>query len=495
MMLPFGPLEKDRAGLDTGLLTIAKNCYPSTIGYVPMPGLAEHTVPALPADCKGFFATRDKVGAAHVFCGTTSKLYKLGGGTWVDYTRAVGGNYAVPAGCFWQFAKYDSKVVAVNGFDANQIIDIDAGATKFTAQGGSPPVARFAFTVGDFMWLVDANNRRRLLCSGFNDPEFWTIGSQLSDEFIMPDGGNIAGPALLGSFGIIIQDGGAARRLIYVEGDPDIAWRLEEIQGITPALNGYSVISAKGLMFYLGENGPHSLAIDGSNRAIGEHRVAKEFLQNCDSNRMEQFLGFADPYSSRIYWAYYKSAGSTVFDGLLGYDVELDRLFFAGDDDRLKAQFFAPVIVPGLSLDELDTYYASIDAMTDSLDSRRFQGGRPTIGAVNSNRKLALLAGSSLEATLEIAPMQLNPDGRAIVTEVDIRGKWGDASPTLMIGKQEYSGGAIIWSGPYVRSSRTGITYTRDSARIHTFRVTIPGNTSWEFAQALYTTEQPDGRQ
>lgn len=489
MMLPFGPMEPDRGGLDTAILTIARNCYPSTIGYNPMPGLASYTVPALPSNCCGFFATRDKVGAAHVFCGTTTKLYKLVANTWADYTRATGGDYNVAAGAQWQWTDFKGKVTAVNGTDANQIIDIDAAETKFKAQGGSPPVGRFVFTIGDFEFIVDANDRRRFMCSGINNPEHWTIGELLCDEFYMPDGGNIAGPAVLGTYGLIVQDGGAARRLIFVEGEPGVAWRMEEISGIKPAINGYSVIAAKNTMFYLAENGPHALGLDGSNKAIGEHRDAQFFIENCDQSRMEQFQGFTDPYSSRIYWAYFKSENSTVYDGLLGYDVDIDQFFFAD----IEAQYWGSVIVPGLTLEQLDTYYASLDAMDVSLDSRQFRGGRPTIGAIKADGVLALLTGAELSATWRVSPTQLVQGGRALVKSVDPKGIWGpDAHLELWIGVRENTRQNTVWRGPFLVSEATGLFTPRVSSRIFEFELRVSG-TGWKHAQGLLTDEQADG--
>jgi hypothetical protein len=489
MMFPFQGLEPDRGGLDTGILVIAKNCYPTTIGYSPMPSLAEHTVPALPADCKGLYTTRDGAGGVHVFSGTTTKLYKLVSSAWVDYSRTTGGNYAVADGTYWQFDTYANFVVAVNGIDANQIIDIDAGDTSFRAQAGSPPIARFVRAIGDFLWLFDATNRKRAVNSAFNNPEGWTIGTNLCDEFIMPGGGNIAAPGLMGEYGIILQDGGAARRLMSIEGDPVVAWRLEEIAGVKPAINGYGAISAKSQMYYLAENGPYSLAIDGTNQAIGEHRVAKEFLDNCDAARAEQFLAFADPYSSRIYWAYYKTSNSTVFDGLLGYDIDLNKLFFAD----IEAEFFAPIIVPGLTQDQLDAFYASLDAMTISLDSRAFQAGRPSIGAIKANGKLAMLSGPELAATWRIAPVQLVPGMRALLDTVDAKGEWGsDAILTLRVGVRENTRQATTWRGPYTPSQYTGLFQPRVSSRIFELELAVSGS-GWKHAQALETVEKPDG--
>src|SRR5215203_2088875 len=133
MNLALGAFEPDRAGLETGMLTIARNAYPSTVGWAPMPSLATYGSGALPSACKGLFFAKTSAGAYQVYAGTATKLYKLISGVWTDYTRTSGGNYAVATGAQWRGAQWGSLLILVNGTDAPQVIDIDTGATAFSA--------------------------------------------------------------------------------------------------------------------------------------------------------------------------------------------------------------------------------------------------------------------------------------------------------------------------------------------------------------------------
>lgn len=493
MMLSFGALEKDRAGVDTGLLTIAKNCYPSTIGYGPMPTLAEYGSNALPSACLGMFFARTNAGSYQVYAGTATKLYKLVAGVWADYSRTVGGAYTTIAGNFWQAAQWGSLLIVVNGSDAPQVIDVDSGATNFTALAGSPPVATHISVVGDFVFLVDANNKRRAINCGTTGPNTatsWTVGVDLCDEYVCPDGGQLVTAPLLGEYGLVLQDGGIARRVILQPGDPVSAFRFEKMEGIKGAVPGHNKVAANGKIYYIAEEGPYSLGPDGANVPIGTQRISEEFLKNCDLSRLDRILGFADPYSSRVYWAYYSNSSAAAYDRLLGYDWMLDRLFFA----EHEAAFWAPIVVPGMTLEEVGAAYPNLDAMTISLDSRQFQGGRPTIGAVNASGKLALLTGPTATATLRIAGAHLVPGRRALLSEVYPLGEWGGASLSLRVGKREHAGAATTWVGPFAPSSRTGTIYPRVSSRIHELELSISG-AGWTFAQGLQTVEQQDGRQ
>jgi hypothetical protein len=261
------------------------------------------------------------------------------------------------------------------------------------------------------------------------------------------------------------------------------------MEGVKGAIPGYSKIAANGKIFYIAEDGIYSLGADGSNTPVGSQRINREFRENSDQARLDRILGFSDPYSTRIYWSYYKTAASTSYDGLLGYDWLLDRLFFVD----AEAQFWAALSVPGKTLEELNTDYPNLDAMTVSLDSRQFLGGRPTLGAVNSSGKLALLSGPNMAATLRISAVHLVPGWRALLQEVEPIGEWGEASLSLRVGKREHGGQTATWDGPFSPNPETGVIYPRASARLHELELTIEGE-GWTFAQALQTTEKPDGR-
>jgi hypothetical protein len=479
MMIPLGAFEPDRAGLDTGLLTVAKNALPNTVGWGPMPSLSAFGSSALPADCKGLAFARTNVGSYVVFAGTATKLYKLVSGVWTDYTRTVGGDYAVPGAGFWRFAQFGSTFIAVNGADAPQSIDVDSLAVNFAALAGSPPTAMDVSVVGDFVFMLDSADRRRLVWSAFNDPTGWTIGLDLCDEYVAPDGGMIMNAPLLGEYGVFLQDDGVARRVILQPGDPFAAFRFEKIaEGIKAPTSVFGIVAAYGALFYRAQEGPYRIGADGQVTPIGDQRVNTWLRENSDIDRIEQTLAFADPYSPRIYFAFHSSSGAEDYDRLLGYDT----------------QFFAPIVSAGSTLEQVAVTYPNLDTMSVSLDSSQFLGGRPTVGAVTSSGMLAFLSGSNLDATLTLAELEPNPEGRTHVSQVSLKGQFGESAPSLRIGKREFSGGAQSWDGPLTRSPTTGRVYTRASARLLTYELTIP-SASWTFAQAIDTKEQADGQQ
>jgi hypothetical protein len=494
MMLTLGNWEPDRAAPDTGLLVEARNAHPSSVGWEPMGSLTEHGSTALPSACLGLFFAKSKTGSYQVFAGTATKLYKLVAGTWTDYSRLAGGNYAASAASRWRAAQFGELFILVNGIDAPQVLDIDGVGVNFAALAGTPPTASDISVVGDFVFLNDSTNERRLVwcgTSGPNTASSWTIGTALCDEYIAPDGGGISVP-MLGEYGLCLQTDGMARRVVLQPGDPVAAFRFEKIEGARGYVHHNSAVEEGGKIFYLAEDGWYSLSADGANTPIGTARVNDWFLRSngVDLDRLEQIIGIADPERSRIYWLYHTTPTATVYDGMLGYDWLLDRWFHG---DGFGAYALAPVAVPGITLEQLGALYPDLDAVPASLDSRQFNGGRITLGGVSSDGYLAFLDGPFLQTTFRTAPNYLIPGRRALVSEVEPIGEWGDSTLSLRIGHREKMTGSPAYTAPQAPSSETGIVYPRISARVFEFELTIAASGDWQYAQAISTTEQQDG--
>src|SRR5262249_42531856 len=153
------------------LLQDAKNVYATKIGYGPIASLSAVSSSALPTKCLGAVTVRDSNGNYQTFAGTATKLWKWVAGAWSDYSGAA---YSVNDGDYWSFALFGSKLIACNINDVPQVIDIDTGATNFSALGGSPPKARYVQVVGDFVILACLNgNNRKLRNSAINDATGW----------------------------------------------------------------------------------------------------------------------------------------------------------------------------------------------------------------------------------------------------------------------------------------------------------------------------------
>jgi hypothetical protein len=460
-------------------------------GYIPIPDLDAVSDSELPSKCVGAVAVRTSSGGWFIFAGTQTKLYKFVANTWTDFTRASGGDYAVPVDDYWSFTAFGSLLIAVNIADDPQVIDVDTGATAFSALGGSPPRARYVTTVGDFVVLASlAASDRKLRNSAINDSTGWTVGTSLCDEQEFVDGARITGLAG-GEYGYVVQEK-SIRRMIFQPGS-DTAFRFERMDAEHGAAAGYSLASTANSIFFLANDGFYSFGPNGLN-PIGAGRVNKWFRSNCDSSRYFSVQSFTDPFAPRIGWAFYNSAGSTNFDRVIFYDWQIDRWTYA----VTEAQYWASLVTAGFTLEELDVY-GDIDAggIPYPFDSRVWEGGAPVIGAVNSDGSMAFLESTTqLTALLLTSPMHVNPGYRSKEFDIEAMGVFNGATLSLRIGKREHTQTTATYTSAVSPSSTTGMFRLSASGRIHEFELTITqaSGTVWAHAQGFDVTATLAGK-
>jgi hypothetical protein len=485
--VPFGEWRPDAAAIDAQVLKVARNALPNDAGWGPMPGIQELGSDVLPENCLGACFVTKSSGSFRIFAGGTTDLYELLAGEWEIVSRAAD-PYATTAGNKWFFFRWRTSLFALNGADEPQVIDIESG-TDFDDLGGSPPIAWAGAAIENYIFLMDATDRTRMVVNDFDDVEGWTLGTGTCDEFFAESGGTFASPPLLGTDGLILQTGGEAKRLVLNRGF-ERPWTLASIKDVQGAVWGYGAVGTDIGALYVAEDGIYAMTAEGQNLKLGEGRVNKWFLDSIDTTRINEVLAVKDPYSPRVIFAFHTAEANNAYDAFLGFDIQRGR-FFYGEQD---VAFWCQIVSAGLTLEQVGALYPNIDDMPVSLDSRQFMGGRPTIGGVSVNGILCFLTGNALEATFQTPKMQLAPGARTLVKEAFVVGVLGDADPTLRITRAEHEGDTETVKGPFTRSSITGVYRDiRTGGRIHQFELTIPADASWEFLQALSTTEQLDG--
>jgi hypothetical protein len=403
----------------------------------------------------------------------------------------AGGNYAVPAGDYWSFTQFGSKVIAVNIADNPQTIDIDTGATNFSLLGGSPPKAKYVTVVGDFVFLANISTLPlRIINSSINDTTGWTVGVNLCDTQDFPDGAAINGLAG-GEFGWVLQER-AIRRAIFQPGN-DQAFRYERVERERGAISGYSLVAVRDKIFFYADDGFYSFDTQNGLQPIGHQRVNTWFRENSDSSRKASIVGFTDPSGPRAIWAFYGST-ATFFDQIIIYDWGIDQWSHASQ----TAQFWGRQVTTSITLEGLNTYGSIDTGVPFSLDSPVWQGGIPVIMGITSFGRLAFLNGSTpLNATLLTSPQQLTPAGRSFVQGVEPIGLFNDAIQTLRVGKREHSKNSVVYSGAITPSTRSGIGRMRSSGRIHQFEQNLSQTSGlmWKFAEGIDVDANPDGTQ
>jgi hypothetical protein len=384
----------------------------------------------------------------------------------------------------WQFAQFGNLVFATQKNAVLQVYNL-ASSSAFADTAGSPPQANYISVVGRFLVLSGLlSNPFRIHWSGLNDTTNWTSGVGSSDYQDFPDGGIVRGVAG-GEFGTVFQDQ-AIRRMSYIPGSP-LIFQIERIAQDLGLFAPYSIVRAGSLIFFHSAQGFYKIAPGGLPEQIGRERVDRTFFDDLDKTELRMFIGASDPRSTRAFWAYKSTSGTTtLYDKIIGFDYALDRWFTVS----MTGEYLLGMSQPGITLENLDTLSASIDALAASLDSFAVST-QPLIAQFNSAHKMGFFSGSNLEATLETGEQgadgnQIYGNGFRPVT--DAPSVYGSLSYRNLISEAPTSLPEIA------QNSRTGNCDLRRSTKFSRMNIRIPASTSWTFAAGVHPAIKPDGK-
>lgn len=480
-MVRFGPWKPDQYALGRNVAGDAKGVIPSPEGYLPWPQSVAASA-TIGAAAVGAFAARTTTGTLNIFTGTQTTLQKYASATaWTDVTRLAGGAYNVPDDEMWRFTQFGNRLIAVNANDAVQYIDIDAG-TNFAALSGSPPNARVARTVGDFVMLGGLTSYpNRVMWSGRNNSDFWTPGTQDCDIQDFPDGGIVNGIAPFGfGRGLIFQEG--AIRAFQAVNDRSIFnfQRIEDDRGL---LAPDSLAVRGSAAYYLSEDGFFVTDGSGASKAIGDDVVDRWFQADVNYSRIYAVRGAIDPVHSRVFWIY-PSTGNTsaILDRCLCYEISTNTWSYADVSGTLM---FGGATA-GYSIDNIDTLLASLgytlETVPFSFDARFLRGGAPYLAIFDSAFKMAFFSGTPMAATLETADFQPIPGQRAFIR--GCRPIADTTAATIAMGSKEAVQGSVVF-GAAASQNATGMAPLRSSGRWFRARMSIPAGTTWTHAEGV----------
>lgn len=375
----------------------------------------------------------------------------------------------------WRFAQFGNLVFATQKNAVLQVYNL-ASSSAFDDCAGSPPQADYISVVGRFLVLSGLlSNPYRIHWSGLNATTTWTSGTNSSDFQDFPDGGIVRGVAG-GEFGIIFQDQ-AIRRMSYVPGSP-IIFQIDRIANDMGLFAPYSIISAGSTVLFHSAKGFYKIQPGGVPEQIGREKFDKTFFDDLDKTELRMFQGCSDPRSTMVFWAYKSTSGTTgLYDKILGYDYVLERAF----PISMSGEYLLGMSQPGITLENLDSISASLDALEASLDSFAV-ATQPLISQFSSEHKLGFFSGLNLEATMETA--EQGTDEQRIVT----RGFRPVTDAATLYGSTSYrdTPSQTVTAGTEVLvNSRTGRCDMMKDSRYSRYKVRIPAGTTWTFCAGV----------
>lgn len=382
--IAFGEWLPDQPGV-TGAVTDAKNCYPVANGYASFPSEADYSDAAaqtLLITFAGKFG-----GATNLFAAGATQIYKFDSNDATLDALTTSGYTSVEG---WDVTQFGSKMILANGQDKLQAYEINV-STYVTDLAAAAPTAKFVTVVRDFVVAAnDGTDTNKVYWSDINDETDWTPGAASQSDFqLLPDGGDITGLAG-GEYGLVFLER-AIYRMSYT-GSP-FFFQFDAISRSLGCISNGSIAQYGGLTYFLADDGFY--ACDGqTTKAIGVEKVNRWFFDNAIPNQI--FTGMSatvDPVRKLVIWKFDNTFGGKT---LLMYSIDLGKWTYADT----TAESIAYVLTPSATLEQLDDYSASIDALDTPLDSRVFAGGQLLFAGVSGDK---IISFSGQPKTAQIA--------------------------------------------------------------------------------------------
>jgi hypothetical protein len=456
----FGEWLPDQPGV-TGALSDAVNCYPVTNGYAPILSEADYSNAAA-ADLLVSFAGK-YAGIVSLFGGSASNLYKFTPGTRAMAALTTTGYSAVE---YWDAVQFGTKIIAANGINKLQAYTLNSG-TYFADLDAAAPEAKYVTVVKDFVVAANVVGSENVVYwSDINDEEDWTPGTGSQSDFqVIPDGGDITGLAG-GEFGLVFLER-AIYRMTYA-GSP-FFFQFDAITRSLGCISPGSIVNYSGLTYFLADDGFY--VCDGqSAKPIGAEKVDRWFFDRVNSVDLKNGISSAvDPEKRIIIWLFPNQSATNT---LLIYNIPLNKWSYA----ETTADSVSSAMTPSVTLEDLDNFSTSIDALTISLDDRQWTGGQLLL-AGTKGAKIVTFSGAYKQAALTSGDIDM---GRSVVTLA--RPIVDDGSGSVAVASRELLDDAITFGDASVADSE-GRCGLRSAGRYHRIKTTPSG--TWRTAVAV----------
>jgi hypothetical protein len=473
--LTFGEWMPDQPSV-SGALTDAKNVVSQAIGYGPFPAPVTFSTSNAAEDLTSLYAAKQPNGDTALFAAGLTKIYTVSG---VGAITQVKTGMTTANADRVRFTQFGKTVISTN--NANKLQAWTLGtSTSFADLSATAPIAKFITVVRDFVVCANTyessvQQQYRVRWSALNDETDWTenVNTQ-SDYQDIPDGGQIVG-IRGGEFGLIFLER-AIHRMSYV-GTPFI-FQFDNISRGKGCMVAGSIAQYQGVTFFLSDDGFY--ICDGQNiTAIGAEKVDRYFLDNVSDSDFGTMSAAVDPIRKLVIWNYKNVSGSR---SLLIYNFKTQKWTYgdAGTD------YLSEASTSSVTLEQLDSISASIDALTSSLDSRLFVGGKYFLGGTLATRVMSFTGASQ---TAVISTGDLDIGANSVVTLA--RPIVDNGSATVAIASRTLLNQGVSFNTAVAASSENRVPL-RSAGRYHRLKVT-PTGANWNNAISVDVDVTPQG--
>jgi len=463
--IQLGEWMPDQSGI-TGVLTDAKNVVSQAVGYGPFPTPVAFSEAAA-EPLVSLYAAKNPDSTTQLFTSGSSKIYTvsgIGALTEVKSGMTTGINDKV------RFTQFGKVVITTNNADKLQSWTLGT-STAFADLDTTAPIAKYITVVRDFVVVANTyesaeQKQYRVRWSAINDETDWTedVNTQ-SDYQDIPDGGQIVG-IRGGEFGLVFLER-AISRMTYV-GTPFI-FQFDNISRNKGCMVAGSIAQYQGITFFLSDDGFYMC--DGQQVIpIGSEKVDRFFIDDASESDYGSMSAAVDPIRKLVIWNYVAIDGNR---NLIIYNFATKKWTYAD----AATDYLSEASSTAVTLEQLDGISSSIDALTTSLDSRLYVGGKYFLGGTIGT-KVYTYTGAN--ATGQIATGDIDLGGQSVVTLA--RPQVDNGSATIAVASRQLLSQDVTFGDAVAADSENRVSL-RSSGRYHRLQLVPTGN--WTNAVAI----------
>ena len=381
--------------------------------------------------------------------------------------------------------------ILVNGKDAMQEWELGVDSAFSDAAGiPSSLTGRYICVLRDFLVLAFTTEGAtvrpaQIRWSALGDTADWTSDpTTMAGAQTIPDLGECRG-ITGGDYMTVLMEHGIVR--CDFVGPPPIM-QFDQIDGAVGCKEPASVIRVRAQVFYLADEGWHMF--DGQQtHEIGAEKIDRWFFENAQLDRLSTMSAISFPDLSAVGWMF-TSEGSVdeKHDKILLFNYTIKRW---GLGDVQGQDCLGTSATVGLTLEDLDALYATLEDVPASLDSPLWKGSN--FGRVSGIKggEMNYFTGPTQDASLTTLEGAPEPHGRTLIKElvplID-----GDCTVTCDIGTRDALNGSVDWIAGNPFDTVVGYIPMRNEAKFFRFRLNLSG--SWKHAVGVDVNGIPMGR-
>lgn len=395
-MTPLLGFAPDLEAPTPGVLVDCDQFIPYRTGFeAARDGATPTDVPALAAECRGAAVVTLLDGTRRVVAGTTTDIYELESGSWVDESRTVGGSYTGGADTRWSFTQFGDSTLAANRADT---IQRSTGSTLNFEDISGAPKAEIVFTVGAFVMALNTNDGSEKpdgwhCCAAFDDTD-WTpsVTTQSAKGRLVATPGELTAGLRLGEYAVAYKS--QSLYLGQYVGSPAV-WDWILVPGGGAGCVGKDALcDIDGAHFFVGED--NFWIFDGTRPVpVGDNQIRQWFYDNSDPQSLYKTKCVYDRQQNRV-WIFYPSAGATTCDSAIVYHLVNKQWGRANRSIEATLNY----INSGTTYDTLSAEAATYDALPDvSYDSQYWLLGGRALAVFNTSHQLQTMTGAALDSS------------------------------------------------------------------------------------------------